>query len=340
VPTCTAKDNVVGNHHDQSDFREPRDISLAGMIAVVNSGKIAQINVTNAGSVGRPGCVLVTPYAPSVPTSVGGGSVNPSVHQQPLINKLLLKAVSDSTKKDAKTFTIRKVNPGLTKTCESLKDVIREQLTDDIISSDFDVGYIEGNTAVSLRSAQDLLELWEDINQGKKVVMWCDGLKEEVCQKSRKRKAGNEGDEISRFNVAREEKDRKVDQVISSLNETHTANFTSMQYRIWAEMITGGIYSSYDNPPSSSMFTGAGGGTTTPKKKSSDMNESLSDIAKCLCNVLSPPGTSPAKAIDSRSKCYKQLTELNNLRISGVLDEDEYIAEKNAVMTILKKVDS
>ena len=132
-----------------------------------------------------------------------------------------------------------------------------------------------------------------------------------------------------------------MDRVIIKLKETYALNFTNMQYRIWAEMITGGIYSSYDNPPTSSMFARAGGGTNTPKSKSPGVNESLSEIAKCMTSVLSPShssGTSPAKSIDNRSKCYKQLGELNNLRMAGVLNEEEYGAEKKAVMAVLKKV--
>ena len=39
-------------------------------------------------------------------------------------------------------------------------------------------------------------------------------------------------------------------------------------------------------------------------------------------------GTSPAKVIDSRSKLYKQLPELQNLKTSGILTKEELITEK------------
>ena len=98
----------------------------------------------------------------------------------------------------------------------------------------------------------------------------------------------------------------------------------------------------YWRTPRIHLFVRAGGGCTTPKSKSSPVNKSLSDIAKCLTNVLSSPrssaGTNPAKSIDSRSKCYKQLGDLNSLKIAGVLSEEEYCAEKAAVMSTLKKV--
>lgn len=134
---------------------------------------------------------------------------------------------------------------------------------DDIVPDNFDVGYMEGNIVVILRSIQDILEVWNFLSQGKKVVLWCDGLRENSSHKC-SRKSKNKEDDSGNAKKTKEEKDRKVDEVISGLKETHGSNFTNMQYRIWAEMITGGTYSSYDNPPTSSMFMRAG----APKTKS------------------------------------------------------------------------
>ena len=46
----------------------------------------------------------------------------------------------------------------------------------------------------------------------------------------------------------------------------------------------------------------------------------------------------PAKNIDSRSKCYKQLSEFSNLRENGILSNEEYMLEKSAVMAVLKQL--
>ena len=45
------------------------------------------------------------------------------------------------------------------------------------MSSDFDVGYVCGNSVISIRNPDDLAEIWSDIKKGNKVVLWCDGLK-------------------------------------------------------------------------------------------------------------------------------------------------------------------
>ena len=44
----------------------------------------------------------------------------------------------------------------------------------------------------------------------------------------------------------------------------------------------------------------------------------------------------PGKIIENRSRCYKQLGELMNLKASGVFSEEEYSSEREAVMASLK----
>ena len=79
--------------------------------------------------------------------------------------------------------------------------------------------------------------------------------------------------------------------------------------------------------PDSTMFKRAGGGDTQPKKSTQDnMVETVTAVAKQLSTALSPPastvsagsGTSPAREINSRSKCYKQLVDLKNLKVNGI----------------------
>ena len=100
--------------------------------------------------------------------------------------KLLLKAVCKTTKHAPKTFTLRDVDIASVNSQGQLRKVIREQLQDDLVK-EFDVGYYEGTTVVSIRSPRDLAEVWNDLKAGKKVTLWCDGLKEDGG-KNKKRK--------------------------------------------------------------------------------------------------------------------------------------------------------
>ncbi len=100
--------------------------------------------------------------------------------------------------------------------------------------------------------------------------------------------------------------------------------YTPMQYRVWAEMIVGGVHTSTDNSPTSTMFIRAGGGT----KKKSDLPY----------NSITGSGNSPAKTIENRSKCYKQLSDLKNLLDTGVLSLAEFDEEKATVISALQRL--
>ena len=90
-----------------------------------------------------------------------------------IISEILIKVVCKSgggAKKDAccKTFTLRNVDIEQVSTRDQLKRIIRTQLADDIIiQGDFDVGYYQASTVVSIRNPQDVTEIWHDIKWGK-----------------------------------------------------------------------------------------------------------------------------------------------------------------------------
>ena len=47
---------------------------------------------------------------------------------------------------------------------------------------------------------------------------------------------------------------------------------------------------------------------------------------------------SPAKTIENRSRCYRQLGEIKTLHVSGLLSEMEYQSEWEAIMATLKNL--
>ena len=113
-------------------------------------------------------------------------------------------------------------------------------------------------------------------------------------------------------------------------------------------MIAGDVHSSLDDPPTTSMFARAGDGSTKRSKSgsTSSLTDALSQVAVVLSSTLSPrpqsnsPTHSPAKQTEVRSKCYKQLSDLNNLRQEGILSEEEYSSERHAVLQVLKSLQS
>ena len=98
---------------------------------------------------------------------------------------------------------------------------------------EFDVGYCQGSTVVSIQSSQDLVEVWNDLKAGKKVVLWCDGLKGEQGGKNKKRKQNDldseESDKEETDYQRRPSnkkckyklKDSKLEKIVVNLKEEH-----------------------------------------------------------------------------------------------------------------------
>ena len=171
----------------------------------------------------RPSCpvrqVVITPL--HVPTGTHAGPAR-NMAQQPIhrtISKLLIREVEKSKgKKDqGKAFTLRDLNTSALQTCTQLKILIKAQLDADIVD-EFDIGYIQNNTVVSLRSPQDVQEVWSSIVKGDNVTLWCDGLrgKESPHGKSTKKRSNKSAvddcDDDEDMEVTKKKKKKKSEE--------------------------------------------------------------------------------------------------------------------------------
>ena len=119
------------------------------------------------------------------------------------------------------------------------------QLTDDIIiRGDFDVGYYQASTIVSIRSPQDVREIWNDVKRGVNHILWCDGLKESNTMSSNTRKRSKDSESDSDEDVVKtvtnkkkkqSRKDEKLKEIVTELKELHGQQYTPMQYHIWGK---------------------------------------------------------------------------------------------------------
>lgn len=101
---------------------------------------------------------------------------------------------------------------------------------------------------------------------------------------------------------------------------------------------------SLDDPPqSNSMFerVGSGGSSTKTQQKEPSVAKFVAEAASAITSAFSPKSApslnagSPAKLIESRSKLYKQLSELQSM---DVLADREYVQEKETIMRLLRKL--
>ena len=145
------------------------------------------------------------------------------------------------------------------------------------------------------------------------------------CQKPQERKMED-----------KEEHQSKVDKVFQALKKKHGEAYTQMQFRLWSEMNVGGLHNSLDDPPNTSMFLRVGGSSQSRTNRTADdLTKAVTQIASALKPTVTFSSTSPAKVIENRSKCYKQLSELQNL---SLLSDTEYYGEHDAIMSSLKKL--
>ena len=157
----------------------PQAVCINNNVSVLGStqGYIQQAIIPNNT---HPRTVFVTPLTSTLtpvmsrpPTT----STTVSVVKKPQSPiKVLLKAVS-KVGKNNKMFTLRIVNANMA-SCDSLKSVIKSQLQKDIISGEFDFGYMKSSNMISIRTQPDLAEIWSEIRSGKSITMWCDGLRD------------------------------------------------------------------------------------------------------------------------------------------------------------------
>ena len=119
----------------------------------------------------------------------------------------------------------------------------------------------------------------------------------------------------------REDKSR-VQKFVEELKRWRGEKFTTMQYK------KSGVHDSTSEPPTTSMFTHAGGSTSgSTKKITPDVSVALNQIASALSPKPASKSaivqsSSPAKLIENRTKCYKQLAELKHLKDTEILSEE------------------
>ena len=262
-----------------------------------------------------PGQVLVTPLTSTLPQATEYSRPFPSRVENPagIIHKVLIRAVSTGAKKSdhGKVFTLRNVSPLVT--CCQLKSLIKTQLKDEI-KDRFDIGFVQGTSVVMIRNEEDLKDVWSSLTaaKGEKVLLWCDGLKVSCKTKSRNYQSDIDYDDSDedtctirpkkKKSKKSSEKDDLILEQIEQLKGLHGERYTPMQYRIWSEMLSGGVHTSFDYPPNTSMFSRAGSGKETKVTSSKTTSDTL---AQALTTVLTSKQSSvstPEKVIDGRSK--------------------------------------
>ena len=143
-----------------------------------------------------------------------------------------------------------------------LKKEIWKQFGSEVVSSDLDfpVGYMNGNSKMSIISAADVNDVWGSIKKKENVSLWCDRVRARSKRKADNSESNTDSDD-SGSDVdttvhknkkrkkrkkkkqklsAMEERNERIENNVSSLREKHGDKFTLIQYRMWSELIDNG----------------------------------------------------------------------------------------------------
>ena len=135
---------------------------------------------------------------------------------------------------------------------------------------------------------------------------------------------------------------------MSELRERHGTTYSSVQYRLWAEMKMAHTWDSLEKHPPYPMF---GEKRHRGHSSSSELNEALTGLAKSISVALSPAPQasnsnvssgatlqSPTKTAHLRSKYMEQLSDLVKLREIGALTSEEYAEQRQVIVDSMRKL--
>ena len=106
------------------------------------------------------------------------------------------------------------------------------------------------------------------------MLHWCDGLKATTgaatSNQKRQQAAPSDSDKVDSGDEdsppsRKKAKEDRVQKIVDELKKQHGEKYTMMQFRIWSEIVNGGMHKSMTEPQSSTMFNRAGGAANKKK---------------------------------------------------------------------------
>ena len=108
---------------------------------------------------------------------------------------------------------------------------------------------MKGSTKVSIRTPADVADIWTHLNRGDQTVLWYEGVRHKTSHSAEF--SDGESDEETSKKRKRSKKrklsalDKKTTELktVCTLREKHGDHYTTIQCRLWAEMVDIGTHS-------------------------------------------------------------------------------------------------
>ncbi len=104
---------------------------------------------------------------------------------------------------------------------------------------------------MSIRSTADIADIWTHVRKGDQISLWCEGVRPKAVRSvlsDSESESDNEGPakknrrRKKRKLSALDEKNNRVEDIVSTLWEKHGSSCTTIQYRLWSEMVDIGTH--------------------------------------------------------------------------------------------------
>ena len=231
------------------------------------------------------------------------------------------------------------------KSPSALRAQIQESFSSDVPSTtDFQVGYLEGNTKHWIVEKRDLMVMYSTFQPSSRITLWCDAKVSEPPGEPAQKKRKTEASTPNNFPNEAD----SVDLIFKKLKSTNP-DMDNPKLRLWAKMISKGRHDDYTNPPQIPLITGS---SAQSKKKSSNAQvaDALTNAATAIVSAMKSPTTpqnshsqtsakfSPMSGAKLRRSCLDDLKSLKELYQDAVLSEAEFTEQKEKILRTLKDI--
>ena len=210
-----------------------------------------------------------------------------------------VKIISPSKKTDVVVRQLHRVTSKF-HSVSALRTALSDEFESHVSNtSNFNVGYMEGNGKIWLVNTDDIKSMYQKYSKGGQITLWCDGKSDDNTSEPRsKRKCDNDD-----CRSIRRHEQEEVEEAYKTLKEKHSGQFDIPKLRLWSPMICSGLHEDYEKPPKIPAFS-----MQSPKKSNSSQKKASenSPAPSPECSI----SLSPSKTVDLRMKNLQQLRYL------------------------------
>ena len=161
---------------------------------------------------------------------------------------LNVRVINPDKKKEYEIYILRNVTKDKVTSPQLLRKELLHQFSDKIVSPklNFSVGFIKSGAKVTIQSSTDINDVWQCALRGENITLWCVGIRSGTHDESSD-SVESDSENVEPTSKRKklsyiDEKTKHIGNLVTTLKTKHGNQFTTIQYRLWAEMLDVGTY--------------------------------------------------------------------------------------------------